>query len=278
MKERPKIELICAYSGEKFLKDKREYDRQVRNGKTVFYKDRETSAKAIAENRIIKPILELRVCKQCSKEFKVVASKKASNFCSHSCCSKFKWAQFKKTDGYKDFVKIAKENGLKSSGNKNSIREKRPLETRQCRVCGKEFETEHYKTKKTCSTHCFHGLISINSRNHPNCGGETNYKRYVYKDISMDSSWEVDIAKWMDKNNITWIRSRKIVFLWSDKNGNKRRYYPDFFLPKYNIYLDPKNKFLIEKDKYKIEAVQKENNIKIICDIKDGILDYLKTI
>lgn len=272
MKERPKIELTCAYSGEKFLKDRREYDRQVRNGKTAFYKDRETSAKAIAENRIIKPILESRVCKQCSKEFRVVASKKASNFCSHSCCSKFKWTQFKKTDAYKDFIENARKKNL------GTQREKQSLEIRSCRICGTKFEIEPYKAKITCSKVCYSKLVSINSRNHPNCGGETNHKRYMYKDISMDSSWEVDIAKWMDKNNVTWIRSRKIVFLWSDKNGNKRRYYPDFFLPKYNIYLDPKNKFLIEKDKYKIEAVQKENNIKIICDIKDGILDYLKSI
>jgi len=46
----------------------------------------------------------------------------------------------------------------------------------------------------------------------------------------MDSSWEVNIAKWLDINNIKWIRDRKINFIWTNINGIKRRYYSDFYL------------------------------------------------
>jgi hypothetical protein len=113
--------------------------------------------------------------------------------------------------------------------------------------------------------------VSKNSRENPNCGGETNYKRFKYKEILMDSSWEVKLAKWMDDNNIEWKRSRKIIFYWTDVEGNKRRYYPDFYLPKFDLYLDPKNKFLQIKDKFKLEQVRKENNINLICGLIDDI-------
>ena len=119
---------------------------------------------------------------------------------------------------------------------------------------------------------CRSELFSRQAKANPNCGGETNFKRYKYKEITMDSSWEVELATWMDENQIKWIRSRKICLFWTDQNGETRRYYPDFFLPDYNVYLDPKNKYLQEKDKYKLEKVVEEHNIRLysgfINDIK----------
>ena len=91
----------------------------------------------------------------------------------------------------------------------------------------------------------------------------------------MDSSWEVDIAKFMDENNIKWERSRKFVFLWTDINLKRRRYYPDFYLPDYDVYLDPKNKYLIIKDRFKINQVINEHKINLVVGIKDYIIEYL---
>lgn len=88
----------------------------------------------------------------------------------------------------------------------------------------------------------------------------------------MDSSWEVNIAKWLDEKQIEWTRDRKINFLWTDKNGIKRRYYPDFYLPKLNIYIDPKNKYKLEKDKYKLNQVVKENKINLIFGLENDII------
>lgn len=274
------IELICAYTGEKFLKDRREYNRQTRNGKTLFYKDRETAIKAVNEKRPVKQIiLENRSCKKCSKSF-VVASNKVSHFCSTSCCSSWNWDIFKKSDGYEKFVLEASKNSLKRKVWKNKKDDliSTEITVNKCVICNKSFVTKAWKTKLTCSKACYGKVASINSKAHPNCGGETNYKKFVYDGITMDSSWEVEIAKWMDENNVAWVRSRKLMFLWTDEKGDRRRYYPDFYLPKYNIYLDPKNKFLIEKDRFKIETAQKENNIKIIWGHKDLILNYLKTL
>lgn len=91
----------------------------------------------------------------------------------------------------------------------------------------------------------------------------------------MDSSWEVKLAIWMDEKNIIWDRNKKRhQFIWTDSNNKKHRYYPDFYIPSINLYLDPKNPHLIKCDKFKIEQVQKENNIKI----EYGNLEYLKNV
>jgi len=141
-----------------------------------------------------------------------------------------------------------KRNSVYNIKNKNKVKCK-------CVVCLKKFK--YFVKKKTCSKNCFSILLHINSTNNPNCGGETNYKRFTYKNISFDSSWEIEIAKFLDKKNILWERSRKHLLYWYDGTNTKRRYYPDFYLPKYNIYIDTKNPYKQKLDTQKIEYLQK---------------------
>jgi hypothetical protein len=88
-------------------------------------------------------------------------------------------------------------------------------------------------------------------RPHPNKG-------QYYNEIWFDSTWEVRVAESLDENLILWERPR-VGFGWSDN----RRYYPDFYLPEFDIYLDPKNPFLQKKDKIKIDEASLRNNIKV---------------
>lgn len=138
-----------------------------------------------------------------------------------------------------------------------------------CIICKKEFV--HWCKKKTCSKECYKKLLSIITSKNENCGGETHFKRFKYNEISMDSSWEVDLAKWLDLKNIKWIRSKKLVFIWID-SGKKRRYHPDFYLPDFNVYLDPKNGYKVECDKKKLDYVMNNYDIKLFY----GELDYIK--
>jgi hypothetical protein len=62
--------------------------------------------------------------------------------------------------------------------------------------------------------------------------------------------------------------------LWWTDGDKKRRYYPDFYLPEYDIYVDTKNPYLMKCDARKIDCVSKENGVKIIC----GDLDKVKEI
>jgi hypothetical protein len=69
----------------------------------------------------------------------------------------------------------------------------------------------------------------------------TASKRIEYKGIRFESSWEYEVAVDLDNNNVDWKRPSPLLY--QDSNNQQRRYYPDFYLPEYNIYLDPKNDF-----------------------------------
>ena len=77
-------------------------------------------------------------------------------------------------------------------------------------------------------------------------------------------------------NKIVWERPSRFSY---HLEGILHYYTPDFYLPEYNVYLDPKNDFLINnvnpslgyKDIDKIIQVEKENAIKIIVLNKEEL-------
>lgn len=86
-------------------------------------------------------------------------------------------------------------------------------------------------------------------------------KRVDYNGTILDSSYEFKLAKSLDDNNVKWIRPKSLK--WND-DGQIRRYIPDFYLPDYDVYLDPKNDFLIKKDKRKIHLTEQFNDVTIL--------------
>lgn len=108
-------------------------------------------------------------------------------------------------------------------------------------------------------------------------GGWHTSKTIEYKETKLDSSYELEVAKTLDENQVKW--ERPTYFLWEDSNGLKHRYYPDFYLPDYNVYLDPKNDYLINNkskrfgitDVEKIKLVEKQNKIRIIILDKQNL-------
>lgn len=147
-----------------------------------------------------------------------------------------------------------------------------------CTICNQSFI--HYTNKKTCSEQCRNILRSHLSRQNKNCGGETNYKRYTYKGISFDSSWEMEIAIFLDVHKIKWARSREIVLYWMDSAGNQRRYYPDFYLEDYNLYIDPKNLYKQQLDREKINYIRKSETLIVgnVEECKQQILEYTQNV
>ena len=151
------------------------------------------------------------------------------------------------------------------------------LKDQICVECGNIF---HYHIlRKTCSSECCTSRLTRKSLLNRNCGGETNFRRFRYNDISMDSSWEVNVAKYMDEHNIKWQRSKKLCFMWHDEiNKKRRRYHPDFYLPQLNIYIDTKNDYLIKKDAYKINQVLKEYDIKILIGDDKQVISQIENL
>ncbi len=93
--------------------------------------------------------------------------------------------------------------------------------------------------------------------------------------VILESSYEVRLAKILDELNIEWVRVRR-GYEWND-NGRKRRYIPDFYLPRQDIFLDPKNDYLIKRDKRKIDSAMQINNINVlVLSDKQINTDYIK--
>lgn len=252
------------------------------------------------ENSCIKNPKNVKYCKQCGKMISKKHHILNAIFCDHHCAATYNnnkqilspketncclcgekiiCITNKKIYCEKCFIK--RRNKKQLYRNKHIIITQSQLQSNIkykhiCVVCNSEFYNINKKVK-TCNILCAKKLLSIKAKNNPNCGGETNHKRFEYNGIHMDSSWELEIAQYMDDQNIEWQRTRKIMFWWTDKNGLKRRYYPDFYLPKYDLYLDPKNKYLLKLDEYKLNQVIKENNINLIYGHRDLILEKLKT-
>lgn len=84
-------------------------------------------------------------------------------------------------------------------------------------------------------------------------------REYVRKDgtaVMLDSSWEELLAKRLDDLNVDWVRPESMK--WIDSQGRSRNYFPDFYLPKYDLLLDPKNPAAMKQQIEKITWL-KEN-------------------
>lgn len=83
-------------------------------------------------------------------------------------------------------------------------------------------------------------------------------KHYEYNGIVLDGKWELEVAKYLDKNQIKWERPNNgFEYYW---NNSIHIYYPDFYLPEYNYYIEVKG-FQRDRDIYKWKSV---NNLIVI--------------
>jgi hypothetical protein len=138
----------------------------------------------------------------------------------------------------------------------------------KCNVCSAVLPYER-RNKKTCSYEC-RIIACTQNRTYQNGSRKPiwYFNKYQNKSVLLDSSWEVRIAKLLDELQIYWIRPYPMK--WSD--GTKDRYYyPDFYLKDYNLYLDPKNPYCMELDKYKMEVISD------MVDIVYGDISYVES-
>jgi hypothetical protein len=86
--------------------------------------------------------------------------------------------------------------------------------------------------------------------------------------VLMDSSWEIALAKRLDELNIEWQRPTPLP--WIDSTGKQRNYFSDFYLPEYDIFLDPKNSAAYANQIEKIEYVLKHYpNVSILRTLEE---------
>lgn len=74
-----------------------------------------------------------------------------------------------------------------------------------------------------------------------------------YNGEKFHGKWEIEVAKWLDKNNIKWERSTITPFNYFWNNG-WHLYFPDFYLPELDKFLEVKG-YETERDKCKWSVV-----------------------
>lgn len=116
-------------------------------------------------------------------------------------------------------------------------------------------------------------------------GGVRPSKHIKYKGKTLGSTYEYILAQDLDKHNIEWDTCSRVKY--RCPNGKERTYTPDLYLPKYDIYLDPKNDFLINnvnprlgfKDVDKISWAVEQNNITVyVLDKNQLSWNYIKSL
>jgi hypothetical protein len=74
---------------------------------------------------------------------------------------------------------------------------------------------------------------------HPN---STRLHKSVYKGYQMDSGAELVFAQLCDLNNIEWVKNKNVFFEFNYPSGKTGKYYPDFYLPHINRWVEIKGK------------------------------------
>lgn len=163
--------------------------------------------------------------------------RKSNKFCSSSCAASYN--NSKKQPRSEESRKKTSDalKGKKTNRNQQKIC---LVKFGFCKICENSYYFRGRSIRETCSREC-QTHASVGNRTYIN-GRRLNiyyYNKHQQKEILLESSWEENIAKFLDEHEIKWIRPKFIR--WIDHEGTPRLYYPDFYLPDFNLYLDPKN-------------------------------------
>ena len=197
----------------------------------------------------------VNICKQiyclfCNKQIS-----KRKKFCNSSCSAKFNLPK-----------RIHKEETKKkiSKSLSGRIINTELYSVNNCSICGLSFERKKNK-KETCSWACSRKLAApkIAAAVKGKVGGYKNFggkgKGGYYKNEWYDSSWELKLAKSLDEKNILFRRNTGLYkFPYIDLKGRNRNYYPDFFFPETNQFLEIKGYWTTET-KHKIKSSMEIN-------------------
>ena len=213
-------------------------------------------------------------CEHCGKL--VLEYFGSGRFCSRACANSRTWD----TD-HKQQLSIS----IKKPNSKSTLR----LDTRKtlykskpnyCVMCNTALSYEK-RHNKTCSIDCLRKYLSKVAKN-SNFGGLTSggahfSKKGCYHNIHCDSTYELIYLIYCLEHNIKIERNIKF-FKYFDFNNNYRKYYPDFYLPESNTFVEIKG----YKDRnvdLKIAAVQKEgHNIVMLQKLDlEPMLDFINT-
>ena len=195
------------------------------------------------KNKKIK-IKRTKVCPKCNNLHET-----SGIFCSRSCANSrgARNEEFKKQA--RDFALANPRgwavNGRRSNPNVATAAAKAKWAklrlTLLCKECGSAFDvTQSGRFRKYCSVLCSNkNKYHINSNKKKTC---------FYKGFRMDSGAELIFAQQCDLLGIKWRKNTTQAFTFINSIGKSSKYYPDFFLEEYDIWVEIKGRRYIRPD------------------------------
>lgn len=202
-----------------------------------------------ASKRKIRPINH---CKQCQKEIAYDLK-----FCSRSCSATYNNSRRIRTEEFRNKIsQWAKQNPRGAVTVPYALRKQatKPLKrvNSLCLECSAQLSYRPSEPRKYCSWAC-----KLKNNFHPN---STIVHKSTYEGFKLDSGAELVFAQELNKHQIRWLKNDGIQFIrkfqYIKTNGKIGYYYPDFYLPDYDLWVEIKGrKYQNENDDLKLKCV-----------------------
>lgn len=202
----------------------------------------------------------MKTCENCGTKHEGIYG--SGRFCSSKCARGFSTKAKRKEINEKVSIKLKKE---------------KVIHLLTCGVCNKSFEA--IRLKKTCSKECANKIqIGVNKKgNYKNNGGlrdgggkskQIEYVNWLNQSMKLNKE-EIEVAKILDIFRLEWTRNTK-GFNYITKDGKNRKFYPDFYIKDFNLYLEYKG-WLIDEMRHKMSDCLIRNNIKLLIVVGNDI-------
>lgn len=112
--------------------------------------------------------------------------------------------------------------------------------------------------------------IALASPHQRVCKSTHDYTDKKGRTFRFDSTWEDALANRLDDLGIEWDRPEPIQY---ELDGKIKNYFADFYLPAYDLYLDPKNSYAEKTQRTKLDVVSKMIRL-IILRSKQECLEF----
>lgn len=197
---------------------------------------------------------DLKKCENCDNDHD--GNYGSGRFCSSKCARGFSTKNKRSLINEKVSLKLTKE---------------KIIINKICINCNNNFDVfSNNKNKKTCSISCASAIAGKAIKKDTSKmggiregGGRSKlieYTNYLGEKMKLNKE-EILVAQILDILKLTWNRNFK-GFIYFDNNNKKRKFYPDFYIKEYDLYLEYKG-WITDKMKYKMDNAKINNNFNL---------------